>query len=94
MPAAGDVGERADVAPGAQPAHVLQVEARRRQQQVGVEVVVAEQAADEREAVRVQARGREAEDDVARLAARAVDEVGAPHEADASSPAKSSSSSR
>ena len=77
------MGEGADVGLGAQAAHVLQVEARRRQQQVGVEVAVPDQGAHEGEAVRVQARGRKPEDDVTGLAARAVDEVGALHESDA-----------
>ena len=77
------MGERADVGLGAQAAHVLEVEPRRREQQVGVEVPVPDQAADEGEAVRVQARGGKPEDDVARLAAGAVDEVGALHEPDA-----------
>ena len=43
---------------------VVEVEPRRREQEVGVEVVVAEDAADEREPVRVQAARRQADDHV------------------------------
>ena len=67
--AAGHVRERLHVGPLAQRAHVVQVEPVRREQQVGVEVVLADERAHEREAVRVQAGGGEAEHDVAGLAA-------------------------
>ena len=74
--AAGDVRERLHVGARAQRAHLVEVEPVRREQQVGVEVVLADERADEREAVRVQTGGGEAEDDVAGRAARAVDELG------------------
>jgi hypothetical protein len=73
----------AHVALGPEPADVLEVEAGGRKEEVGVEVAVSDQGADEGEAICVQARGREPEDDVAGPAARAVDEVGATHETDA-----------
>ena len=51
--AAGDVGEPAHVGAGTQRANVVEVEARRRQQQIGIERLVADDAPDEREPVRV-----------------------------------------
>ena len=77
-----------------QRAHVVQVEPVRREQQVGVEGLVAEQAADEREAVRVQARGGQPEHDVA--AARSATRRSAPlaRTSPTHVPAKSSSPSR
>ena len=90
--AAGDVCERLDVGVCAKRAHVVEVEAVWREQQVGVEVVVANERAHEREAVRVQAARGEADDDVTGLAARAVDQVVAVDEP-TQVPAKSSSSS-
>ena len=80
---AGDVRERLDVRLRAQRADVVEVEPVRREQQVGVEVVVADELAHEREAVRVEAGRGEADDDVAGLAARAVDQVVAVDDADA-----------
>ena len=53
------------------------------EQQVGVEVVVPDERAHEREAVRVQAAGRKADDDVAGPAARPVDDAVALDDADA-----------
>ena len=55
---AGHVGERPDVADAAQLPHVVQVQQCRTEQEVGVEVVVADEAADKREPVRVQAARR------------------------------------
>src|SRR5512132_1025754 len=55
----------------------------RLEQEVGVELLVADELPHERKAVRVQAGGREADNDVSRLAAGAVDQVGAPNETDA-----------
>ena len=55
-PAAGHVGERAHVGPRAQRPHLVEVEPRRRQEEVGVEGAVADERAHEREAVRVDAR--------------------------------------
>src|SRR5262249_33293369 len=51
---ARDVGQRLDVRPRAQLANVVDVEAVRREEKIRVEVVVADELADEREAVRVQ----------------------------------------
>ena len=81
--AAGDVRERLHVGPLPQRAHVVEVEPVRREQQVGVEVVVADERAHEREAVGVEARGGEAEHDVAGLAALAVDQALAVDDPDA-----------
>ena len=81
-PPAGDVRERADVGPRPERAHVVEVATRRREQQVGIELVVPDDAADEREAVRVDARGGQPEDDVAGLCPRPVDELGAGDDAD------------
>ena len=57
----------------------------RREQQIGVEVLRVDELADEGVAVGVQARGGEAEDNVPRLAARSVDQIRSPDEADARS---------
>ena len=65
--AARDVGEPAHVGARAQRADVVEVEARRRQQQIGVERLVADDPADEREPVRVDPGRGEADDDVAGL---------------------------
>ena len=65
--AAGDVGEPADVGARTQRANVVEVETRRRQEQIGIERLVADDSADEREAVGVDPGGGEAEDDVALL---------------------------
>ena len=67
--AARDVRERLHVGLRAERAHLVDVEAVRREQQVGVEVAVADDRAHEREAVRVDAVGRKADDDVAGRAA-------------------------
>ena len=75
--------ERLDVGPLPQRAHVVQVEPVRREQQVGVEVVLADERAHEREAVGVEAGGGEAEHDVARLAALPVDQALAVDDPDA-----------
>ena len=50
-------------------ADLVEVEGVRREQQVGVEVVVSDECAHEREAVGVQSARGEADDGVARLAA-------------------------
>ena len=68
---------------GAQAAHVVEVEPRRREQVVAVVVVLLEDAPDEREAVRVHAGRREADDDVAGLDRRAVEQRVAIDDADA-----------
>ena len=57
-PASGHVRE--GVRAVAQPAHVVEVEARRREQVVAVVVLLLEHSPDEREAVRVHARRGEA----------------------------------
>ena len=62
-------------------ADVVEVAAGRGQQQVGVERVVADDPPHEREAVRVDPRGRQPDDDVAVPGARAVDQVVAVDEA-------------
>src|SRR3954452_3772532 len=62
-PAAGDVREPAHIRPRAESPNVLEVEARRRQQQVGIEGPVSDDPADEREPVCVDAGRRESEDD-------------------------------
>src|SRR5262249_18170157 len=80
---AGDVRERLDVRVRAQRPNVVDVETVGREQELGVEVVLADELADEGEAVRVQTGGGEADDRVSVLAARAVDEVRAVDEADA-----------
>ncbi len=85
--------QRADVCALTQRTNLLEVEAGRWQEQVGVERVVADEPPDEREAVRVDARRGEPEHDVAGLDSRAVDQAVALHKADARA-AKSSSSSR
>jgi hypothetical protein len=72
--AAGHVGERPHVRAGTQLAHVVQVQPRRREHELRVEVRLAEQLADKREAVGVQPRGGKPEHDVAGPAARAVDQ--------------------
>ena len=84
--AARDVGEGVQIGAqaGAQGADLLEVEAGRREQEVGVEVRVADQRADEREPVRVDPRRAEADDHVALLAVlRPVDEILALDDADA-----------
>src|SRR4051812_29346023 len=82
--AACDVCERANVGAPAELADVLQIQAMRLEQELGVDLVVAEQLAHEREAVRVQPTRWHPDDDVARLAARAVDDAVAIDDADAS----------
>ncbi len=57
-----------------QPPDVVQVAARRGEQVVAVVVIVLEDAADEREPVRMQTRGGQADDDVSGPNPRAVDE--------------------
>ena len=81
--AAGDMCECLDVGTRAQLAHLVDVELVRREQEVGVEVAVAEERPHEREPVRVQAERRQAEDDVAGLDARAVDHLVALDDPDA-----------
>ena len=73
--AARDVSERQYLAPRAQRAHVVEVAMCGREQQVRVVLVVpAEQRPDEREPVRMEARGGETEHGVPRPDARAVDQ--------------------
>ena len=67
----------------AQPADVVEVQARRGEQVGAVVVLDLEDAAHEREAVRVDAGGRQADDDVAALDARAVDQAVALDDPDA-----------
>src|ERR671931_1660036 len=55
----------------------------RGEEEIGVEVAVADELPDEREPVRMQTGGRHSDDDVPRLAPRPIDEVGAPDEAHA-----------
>src|SRR6266496_473121 len=81
--AAGHVGERLHVCTLAQRSDLVDVEAVRRKQEIGVEVIVAEELANQREPVRVDATGGEADHDVAGGAAGAVDHVGAVDDADA-----------
>ena len=59
------MGQPAHVGAGTQRADVVEVEARRREQQVGIERLVADDAADEREPVGVDPGGGEADHDVA-----------------------------
>ena len=80
-PAAGDVRE--GVRAAAQPADVVEVEPRGREQVVAVVVLRLEDAPDEREAVRVDSGRREADDRVSRLDPRAVDETLSLHDPDA-----------
>src|SRR5215203_6695694 len=68
--AARDVRERLCARP--KPAHVVEVEARRREQVVAVVILVLEHAPDECEAVRVDAGRRDADDGVAFADAAAV----------------------
>jgi hypothetical protein len=75
------MGERPDVGAGAQRADVVEIAAGGGQQEVGVERVVADDAPHEREAVRVDPGGGQADDDVAVPGARAVDQVVAVDEA-------------
>ena len=63
--ATGDMGQPADVGAGTQRADVVKVETRRREQQIGIERVVADDAADEREPVGMNPGGGEADHDVA-----------------------------
>src|SRR5439155_25097375 len=74
-PSAGDVRERADVGARPQLPQLVQVEAMRREQEIRVEVAVADELPDEREAVRVESRRRKADQGVARLAPRTVDQL-------------------
>ena len=74
---------RERVCPIAQPADVVQVEPRRREQIVAVVVVELQDLPDQREAVRVDARRCEPDDAVAGGDVRAVDEAIALDEADA-----------
>src|SRR3954452_5244924 len=78
---AGDVRER--LRPPVQRAHLGQIEPCRCQQVVAVVVLLLEDAADEREPVRVNARGREADHGISGFDARAVDQVAALDDADA-----------
>ena len=71
--AAGDVREGAR--PAAEAAYVVEVEPRRREQVGAVVVLGLEHAPDEREAVRVDSRRREADHDVAGLDRRAVERL-------------------
>ena len=72
-----------DVSPSAQPANVLEVEPRRREQVVAVVVLVCEHAPNEREAVCVHARRRKAEHEVAGSPVRTVDDAFAIDDTDA-----------
>ena len=63
--AARDVGQPAHVGAGTQRADILEVETRRRQEQIGVERLVADDATDEREPVGVDPGRGEADHDVA-----------------------------
>src|SRR5439155_21324938 len=72
--AAGDVGERLHVCLLSERPHLVQVEPVRSEQEVGVEIAVADELPHELEPVRVQPGGWKAEDDVARLDARPVDQ--------------------
>ena len=72
--AAGDVRESAQIGPLAQCEHVVEVEPGRRQQELRVDVASPTSRSHEREPVRVHARRREADHDVAGLDARAVDQ--------------------
>ena len=80
--AARDVGEPTDVGARAQGADLVEVEARRRQQQVGIEGAVADDPPDEREAVRVDPGRGEADDCVTVLDPRPVDDAFAFDDAD------------
>ncbi len=80
--AARHVRERADVRPRAQLSHGVEIADGRRQEQVRVERPVADDATDEREPVRVKTCGGEADDDVAGLDPRAVDQLGPAHDTD------------
>ena len=82
-PAAGHVGERAHLRLAAQRPHVLQIEARRREQVVALVVLGLEHPADEREPVRVHACRREADDEIAGRHPRPVDQRRAVDEPDA-----------
>ena len=75
--------EGPDVAGRAQPAHGIEVEPGRREQEIRVELAVAHEPPHEREAVRVEPRGRQPEDDVSVRHTRAVDERVARDQADA-----------
>src|SRR6266540_2959267 len=81
-PAAGHVRERSHVCAGAELTDLVDVEPVWREEQVGIEVTVADERPDEREAVRVQAARGKAYHEVAGLAARAVDEAVALNDAD------------
>ena len=82
---AGDVSEGAHVHFLFQLAHLVQVQTVGREHEVGVEGLVPDDRAHEREAVRVQAGRRQADHDVSGAAAGAVDQLRAPHETDARS---------
>src|SRR5439155_6119533 len=82
-PAPGHVRERLHVGAGTQLSNLARVEPVRGEQEIGVEVILAEHLTHEREPVRMQARGGETEHDVAGPAARAVDQVCSTHEPDA-----------
>ena len=68
------MSEPADVGRLPQPPHVVEVEARRREQVLSVVVLELEDPADEREPVRMHACGREPDDRVADFDPRAVDQ--------------------
>ena len=90
--AARDVRER--VRAVAQPPHVVEVEPRRREQVVAVVVVLLEDPPDEREAVRVHAGRREADDGVAGLDASSRRSSSSRSTTPTHVPAKSSSPAR
>src|SRR5439155_8211771 len=83
--AAGHVGQTTNVCALLQLADLFKVQRVRREQQIRIEVAVADERPDEREAVRVQPTRAKADDHVARLAAGPVDDAIALDEPDARS---------